>query len=453
MYKSKLHQFCQQNLWKLPEYSNSKDGPDHNSCFTTTITVNGVSFQSSTPCRTIKAAQDSAAEVALNHLSDSGSNSEANDNSLSSALPASQNGLEAELTIQEHTGNVTQSLLIPSGVKRNKKSQDGHHWYKHRLQIYAQKKNIDLPGYSFERQGPQHASRFKCKVTVGGQCYESTNFFVTLKEAQNDAAKIAFDQISLNEDQKDDFVLHKNALQELAHKRGFLSPSYTTTSCGPGHAPTFLATVLVDGKMYQGVAAKSKKQAEVNAAKSAYDSLKNGALHLNEQHQPIALTEENLQMAIKCETQLESKEPVPSEPNTQTAADNGKAIMCETQLENKEPVLSEPNTQTAADNGKAIMCETQLENKEPVLSEPNTKTAADNGKAIMCETQLENKEPVLSEPNTKTAADNGKRPRSPTQCENVLQARKEMTIERPLHKILVYSSQSPRPKVPNLEGK
>ena len=79
---------------------------------------------------------------------------------------------------------------------------DGQHWYKNRLQTYAQKKNIDLPAYSCERQGPQHASRFKCKVTVGGQCYEGTNFFVTLKEAQNDAAKIAFEQVSLNEDQK-----------------------------------------------------------------------------------------------------------------------------------------------------------------------------------------------------------------------------------------------------------
>lgn len=63
--------------------------------------------------------------------------------------------------------------------------------YKNQLQNYAQKKNINLPLYSTEREGPPHASRFKCKVTVDGQTFESPQFFPTLKDAEHAAAKVA----------------------------------------------------------------------------------------------------------------------------------------------------------------------------------------------------------------------------------------------------------------------
>ncbi|XP_047338432.1 uncharacterized protein LOC124942067 [Impatiens glandulifera] len=319
MYKTKLQQLFQQNQWQEPVYSISKEGPGHNLRFFATVTANGECFQSN-PCRTSRGAQNSAAEVALGHFFSSNplqdlqnenapvsdpllsvlpashnvglegkltsqshtiSQSqlrltcvEVNDHENSLVLPALHNdGLEANLTLQSHSINESQRPLAHLELTDHKNSLDGGQWYKNRLQNYLQKRNLRFPEYSFESQGPPHASYFKCKVTVCGQSYQSNEFFLSMRDAENAAAKIAYEQISVNEDQKGDFGLYKNALQELAHKRGFLSPSYKTESCGPGHSLTFLSTVIVDDKIYLGIAAKSKKQAEVNAAKSAYDSL------------------------------------------------------------------------------------------------------------------------------------------------------------------------------------
>ena len=63
--------------------------------------------------------------------------------------------------------------------------------FKTQLQTYAQKRNFSLPVYSCERVGPPHASRFKCKVTVNGQTYESQEYFPTLNKAELAAAKAA----------------------------------------------------------------------------------------------------------------------------------------------------------------------------------------------------------------------------------------------------------------------
>jgi dsRNA-specific ribonuclease len=63
--------------------------------------------------------------------------------------------------------------------------------FKNQLQTYAQKRNFTRPVYSCERVGPPHAIRFKCKVTVNGQTYESREYFPTLSKAENAAAKAA----------------------------------------------------------------------------------------------------------------------------------------------------------------------------------------------------------------------------------------------------------------------
>jgi hypothetical protein len=73
---------------------------------------------------------------------------------------------------------------------------DMQHLYKNHLQNYAQKRNLSLPVYSCEREGPPHASRFKCKVTIDGQTYESPEFFATLKDAEHAAAKVALTSLS-----------------------------------------------------------------------------------------------------------------------------------------------------------------------------------------------------------------------------------------------------------------
>lgn len=70
--------------------------------------------------------------------------------------------------------------------------------YKNQLQKYAQKRSLNLPIYSTEREGPPHASRFKCKVTIDGQTYESPDFFPTLKDAEHAVAKVALMSLSLS---------------------------------------------------------------------------------------------------------------------------------------------------------------------------------------------------------------------------------------------------------------
>lgn len=70
------------------------------------------------------------------------------------------------------------------------------HLYKTQLQTYAQKRNLPLPMYSFESIGPSHNCRFKSKVTIEEQTYESPDFFPTLKDAEHAAAKLALMSLS-----------------------------------------------------------------------------------------------------------------------------------------------------------------------------------------------------------------------------------------------------------------
>lgn len=66
---------------------------------------------------------------------------------------------------------------------------------------------------------------------------------------------------------------YKNSLQELTQNEGFFLPKYKTKKSGEPHNPTFFSTVEVEGETFRGAAAKSKKQAESNAAKAAYTAL------------------------------------------------------------------------------------------------------------------------------------------------------------------------------------
>lgn len=71
-----------------------------------------------------------------------------------------------------------------------------------------------------------------------------------------------------------DFGLYKNLLQELAQREGFSKPIYNTTKSGELHMLTFYSNVEVEGEIFRGKEGKSKKQAELNAAKVAYSILK-----------------------------------------------------------------------------------------------------------------------------------------------------------------------------------
>lgn len=73
--------------------------------------------------------------------------------------------------------------------------------------------------------------------------------------------------------------MYKNLLQEVSQRVGASLPTYTTVRSGLGHLPVFTCTVELAGCTFTGEPAKNKKQAEKNAAMSAWSSLKLCKLH------------------------------------------------------------------------------------------------------------------------------------------------------------------------------
>ncbi|KAI3738448.1 hypothetical protein L2E82_28480 [Cichorium intybus] len=154
------------------------------------------------------------------------------------------------------------------------------HLYKSRLQNYAQKRNVSFPVYACEMQGPPHARLFRARVTIDGATFEGPEFCTTLKDAEHAAAKVAFMALSPDGTLEDD-CLYKSLLQELAQKKGLLLPVYATNRTGQPHMPCFASTVEIEGECYVGQEARTKKQAEMNAAKVAFIALTEGGQRTN----------------------------------------------------------------------------------------------------------------------------------------------------------------------------
>jgi ribonuclease-3 len=66
---------------------------------------------------------------------------------------------------------------------------------------------------------------------------------------------------------------YKTSLQELAASSLGGMPSYTIEEEGPDHAKRFTATVSVAGTAYGSGKGRSKKEAEQQAAREAFESL------------------------------------------------------------------------------------------------------------------------------------------------------------------------------------
>ena len=73
---------------------------------------------------------------------------------------------------------------------------------------------------------------------------------------------------------QDETGVCKNLLQETAQRAGVSLPVYTTIRSGPKHLPLFKCMVEVGGRRFMGDPAKTKKQAEKNAAMAAWSSLR-----------------------------------------------------------------------------------------------------------------------------------------------------------------------------------
>uniref|UniRef100_A0ACD5Y3D9 Uncharacterized protein n=1 Tax=Avena sativa TaxID=4498 RepID=A0ACD5Y3D9_AVESA len=153
--------------------------------------------------------------------------------------------------------------------------------YKNQLQELAQRSCFSLPAYVCTREGPDHAPRFKATVTFNGETFHGPTCCTTLRQAEHAAAEAALALLSLRGPSTsltaailDETGVYKNLLQETAHRAGLKLPAYTTVRSGPGHSPVFASTVELAGLCFAGDAARTKKQAEKNAAMAAWSSLK-----------------------------------------------------------------------------------------------------------------------------------------------------------------------------------
>ncbi|XP_042516815.1 double-stranded RNA-binding protein 2-like isoform X2 [Macadamia integrifolia] len=153
--------------------------------------------------------------------------------------------------------------------------------YKNQLQELAQRSCFNLPSYACIREGPDHAPRFKATVNFNGETFESPTFCTTLRQAEHAAAEVALNTLSKRGPSRslaarvlDETGVYKNLLQETAHRAGLNLPTYTTVRSGPGHVPVFSCTVELAGMSFTGEPAKTKKQAQKNAAMAAWSALK-----------------------------------------------------------------------------------------------------------------------------------------------------------------------------------
>ncbi|XP_050230938.1 double-stranded RNA-binding protein 3 isoform X2 [Mercurialis annua] len=153
--------------------------------------------------------------------------------------------------------------------------------FKNQLQELAQRSCFNLPCYACIREGPDHAPRFKASVNFNGEIFECLSYCNTLRQAEHAAAEVALNVLSSRGPSRsltarilDETGIYKNLLQETAHRAGLNLPVYTTIRSGPGHVPTFTCTVELAGMSFNGESAKTKKQAEKNAAISAWSALK-----------------------------------------------------------------------------------------------------------------------------------------------------------------------------------
>ncbi|KAJ1700717.1 hypothetical protein LUZ63_000496 [Rhynchospora breviuscula] len=147
VFKSRLQEYAQKAGFKTPEYHTLKEGLSHVPIFRSTVVVNDVKYDSLPGFSTRKAAEQSAAEVALLEILKSGQ--------LTECIPA----------------------LHETGLCKNM------------LQEYAQKMNYAIPSYVCSRQTVGSAP-YVCTVEIGGIQYIGAAA-TTKKEAEIKAARTA----------------------------------------------------------------------------------------------------------------------------------------------------------------------------------------------------------------------------------------------------------------------
>lgn len=153
MYKNQLQELAQRSCFNLPSYTCIREGPDHAPRFKATVNFNGEIFESPQYCSTLRQAEHSAAEVALNSLSNRGP---------SHSLAA--------------------RILDETGV------------YKNLLQEIAQRVGAPLPQYTTYRSGLGHLPVFTGTVELAGITFTGEPA-KNKKQAEKNAAMAAWSSL------------------------------------------------------------------------------------------------------------------------------------------------------------------------------------------------------------------------------------------------------------------
>ncbi|GAU41104.1 hypothetical protein TSUD_139730 [Trifolium subterraneum] len=223
VFKSRLHEFAQKVGLPTPVYESINEGTPHEPSFRSTVVVNGVRHDSLVGFSNHKAAEQSAAEVAL-------------------------------------------------------KAYGVSNWYvfKCRLQDYAHKAGLPNPVYETINEGPPHEPSFRSTVVVNGVQYDSFGSFFNRKDADGSAAEVALVELGISGAVKRPFTrphdetgLCKNLLRRYAQKMNYAMPTYQCKMDDRPGRPSFSCTVDIGGILYTGRSSKTKKEAEIEAAKTA----------------------------------------------------------------------------------------------------------------------------------------------------------------------------------------
>ncbi|XP_022152917.1 double-stranded RNA-binding protein 2-like [Momordica charantia] len=150
MYKNQLQELAQRSCFNLPSYTCIREGPDHAPRFKATVNFNGEIFECPQYCSTLRQAEHSAAEVALNALSNRG---------------------------PPHS--LAARILDETGV------------YKNLLQEIAQRVGAPLPQYTTFRSGLGHLPVFTGIVELAGITFTGEPA-KNKKQAEKNAAMAAW---------------------------------------------------------------------------------------------------------------------------------------------------------------------------------------------------------------------------------------------------------------------
>lgn len=175
MYKNQLQELAQRSCFNLPSYTCIREGPDHAPRFKATVNFNGETFESPHYCSTLRQAEHSAAEMALNALAGRGPS----------------NSLAAR-------------ILDETGV------------YKNLLQEVSQRVGASLPVYETFRSGLGHLPVFTCTVELAGVIFTGEPA-KNKKQAEKNAAMAAWTSLKLMVQQSENSTPEKVKNDEQEH--------------------------------------------------------------------------------------------------------------------------------------------------------------------------------------------------------------------------------------------